>query len=266
MLCSERRALRVGALLATAMLGLVTAACGGDDADQTADTSPEDRIVSNAEVTEGLADVRAKAAEVVGKLSTDPEAAAETSDAMFDSWFGFEGTVRKNDQDLYLQMEDGLTGIKAGVEDEDVDRARRGKDDLDEAAEAYLAGGPYEDAEDEGASAPGQRVPVSLTDFEVKTSSGVDAGRTSFEIDNAATQVHEFVVVKTPLAGDALPLDEDGLVDEQGAGLEFVDEVEDLEGGKSATLTVDLTSGTYVLLCNLPDHYNQGMYAPFTVS
>ena len=34
---------------------------------------------------------------------------------MYDTWYEFEGTVRKQEKNLYLQMEDGLSAIKAGV-------------------------------------------------------------------------------------------------------------------------------------------------------
>jgi uncharacterized cupredoxin-like copper-binding protein len=116
-------------------------------------------------------------------------------------------------------------------------------------------------------SEPDHNVAVMLTDYEVDPdATTAEAGETTFEIDNDADQVHEFVVVKTDLAPDDLPLDEDGLVDERGDGLEFIDEVEDLEGGESAELTADLAAGTYLLLCNLPDHFQHAMYKTFTVT
>ena len=79
------------------------------------------------------------AAEIVGELSADAAKANQTAEAMYDRWFEFEGTVRQTDTDLYLQMEDGLSGIKAGIEDEDPDRVQRGIHDLEQAATAYLA-------------------------------------------------------------------------------------------------------------------------------
>jgi uncharacterized cupredoxin-like copper-binding protein len=118
-----------------------------------------------------------------------------------------------------------------------------------------------------GDSGSDDTVGTTLTDFEVTADAvTAKAGETTFAIDNDAEQVHEFVVVKTDLAAADLPLDEDGLVDERGEGLTFVDEVEDLQGGESAQLTVDLTPGTYILLCNLPDHFAQGMHTGFTVT
>ena len=60
-------------------------------------------------------------------------------------------------------------------------------------------------------------------------------------------------------------MDDEGVVDEEGEGLELVDEIEDIEGGSSQSLTVNLDAGSYVLICNLPGHYAQGMHAGFTV-
>ena len=95
--------------------------------------------------------------------------------------------------------------------------------------------------------------------------SSAPAGDVTFDIQNDAEQTHEFVVFKTDLAPDALPTNEDGDVDEEGEGVEHIDEVEDIVGGSSAELTVNLDAGAYVLICNLPGHYAQGMHTEFTV-
>ena len=94
----------------------------------------------------------------------------------------------------------------------------------------------------------------------------VSAGETTFDISNEADQTHEFVVIKTDLAEGDLPTNEDGDVDEEGEGIEPVDEVEDIAGGSTESLTVDLDPGNYVAICNLPGHYRQGMHASFTVT
>jgi uncharacterized cupredoxin-like copper-binding protein len=49
-------------------------------------------------------------------------------------------------------------------------------------------------------------------------------------------------------------------------GLSKGDEVDDIEGGSTQSLTVNLDAGSYVLICNLPGHYGQGMLAGFTVN
>jgi uncharacterized cupredoxin-like copper-binding protein len=92
------------------------------------------------------------------------------------------------------------------------------------------------------------------------------AGEVTFDVTNDAEQPHEFVVFKTDLAEDQLPMDDEGNVDEEGDGVELVDELEDIAPGDEPSLTVDLDAANYVIICNLPGHYKQGMHASFTVS
>jgi hypothetical protein len=61
--------------------------------------------------------------------------------------------------------------------------------------------------------------------------------------------------------------------DEEGDGVEVVDEVEDIASGSTADLRVDMEAGAYVLLCNLVEeedgetesHFEEGMHTGFTV-
>jgi hypothetical protein len=61
---------------------------------------------------------------------------------------------------------------------------------------------------------------------------------------------------------------------EDGGGMTVVDEIEDIPVDDTQALTVDLTAGSYVLICNIlqeePDgtleaHYAEGMRTGFTV-
>jgi uncharacterized cupredoxin-like copper-binding protein len=85
----------------------------------------------------------------------------------------------------------------------------------------------------------------------------------TFNVTNAGTTIHEFVVVKTDSKAADLTV-VDNKIDE--SVLTPVDEIEDIEAGAAPTLTVDLAAGHYVLLCNIETHYSQGMYADFDVS
>lgn len=123
-------------------------------------------------------------------------------------------------------------------------------------------------------AASGGSVKVTLTEWAVVTDkASVPAGKVSFEVTNSGTQFkHEFVVIKSDLAPADLPA-VDGKVDEEGAGINFIGEVEQLEIGASGTASFDLTAGKYVLICNIVEtgsghesHYNQGMRVAFTVT
>jgi len=118
------------------------------------------------------------------------------------------------------------------------------------------------------ASGPSQ-VDVSLTTYVITLSTdSVNAGEVVFHVTNDATDlVHEFVIFKTDLPEDQLPLNAENIVDEAGAGITFINEVEDVEQGTSKDLTVTLEPGRYVLLCNTAEnnHYTRGMHIVFTV-
>lgn len=111
---------------------------------------------------------------------------------------------------------------------------------------------------------------VELSEFTVSVSpASVASGETTFSVENVGGVTHEFVVVKTDLDDGDLPTAEDGSVDEEGEGIEAVDEIEDIEAGSSGAVTVDLEPGSYVLFCNVVDgtqvHYQEGMHTSFTV-
>jgi uncharacterized cupredoxin-like copper-binding protein len=118
-----------------------------------------------------------------------------------------------------------------------------------------------------GDSAASGGVGATEKDFSIALdSSSASAGSVTFDVTNQGPSTHEFVVFKTDLAPDALPLTNDGLVDEKGKGLTAIDEIEDISAGSSQSLTAKLDAGSYVVICNLPGHYQQGMHAPLTVS
>jgi uncharacterized cupredoxin-like copper-binding protein len=120
-----------------------------------------------------------------------------------------------------------------------------------------------------GCSSGPSKVDVSLTTYVITLSTdSVKAGEVTFHVTNNATDlVHEFVIFKTDLPEDQLPLTAENIVDEAGAGITFINEVEDVEQGASKDLTVTLEPGRYVLLCNTAEnnHYMRGMHIVFTV-
>jgi uncharacterized cupredoxin-like copper-binding protein len=116
-------------------------------------------------------------------------------------------------------------------------------------------------------SPPGTVVKVLLDDFHVHRDTGaVPAGMVRFQLVNNGPSTHELIVVRTDRAPDKLPLQRDGLtVDEEGPGVEPVDEAEGLDIADRRTLTLSLAPGHYVLFCNMEGHYLGGMHAAFTV-
>jgi uncharacterized cupredoxin-like copper-binding protein len=119
-----------------------------------------------------------------------------------------------------------------------------------------------------GDSDSGETDAATLKDFQISLAQSTEpAGDLTFEIKNNGPSQHEFVVVKTDLDAAALPYDEKAAeVDEDSPKLQSVDEQEEIKPGSSAKLTVNLQPGHYVIFCNLPAHYSQGMRTNLTVA
>jgi uncharacterized cupredoxin-like copper-binding protein len=125
-----------------------------------------------------------------------------------------------------------------------------------------------------GSGAASGSVDVTLQEWAVvPATTSVAAGDVTFHVTNEGPEdEHEFVVIRTDLDAGALPTDANGAVDEAGAGIEVVDEVEEIAVGSSGDVTVNLAAGSYALICNIYDeteqeaHYQMGMRIGFDVS
>ena len=131
-----------------------------------------------------------------------------------------------------------------------------------------------------GSSAPASpaatSVNVTLQEFAIlPDAASVSPGTVTFVAKNTGPEdVHELVVIKTDLAADALPVDEDGKATEGVPGVTLIGEIEDIDVGASKQTALELTPGKYVLICNIvqtePDgsieaHYKVGMRTAFEV-
>ena len=96
------------------------------------------------------------------------------------------------------------------------------------------------------------------------------AGRLALEAVNEGRSLHELVILKTDLTPAALPRKEatplqgmptQYLVNEDDPQIQTIDEIEEFPSGTSQKKTVVLEPGPYVLFCNIPGHYDKGMYA-----
>jgi uncharacterized cupredoxin-like copper-binding protein len=113
-------------------------------------------------------------------------------------------------------------------------------------------------------STAGAAIAVDLKEWSITPSSRTaKAGDVTFNIKNSGTVVHEFVVVKTDIKADALPVIGQK-IDE--SALTAVDEVEDIAVGATPTLKVTLAAGHYIVLCNIETHYGLGMRSDFDVT
>ena len=110
------------------------------------------------------------------------------------------------------------------------------------------------------------KVDVTLGIFTIDMPATIKSGQITFHVTNSdSSDTHEFIIFKTDLAAGELPLDSSNNVDETAQGLTKIDEIPDMAPGDVKDLTVTLDPGNYVAICNLPGHYQAGMYAGFTV-
>jgi uncharacterized cupredoxin-like copper-binding protein len=86
------------------------------------------------------------------------------------------------------------------------------------------------------------------------------AGKVTFVVKNAGKLKHEFLVLRTKTPANKLPVKGTAAV---VSGL--VGRINQFKGGLTKTLTLTLKPGHYVLLCNLPAHYQVGQHVDFTV-
>jgi uncharacterized cupredoxin-like copper-binding protein len=113
-------------------------------------------------------------------------------------------------------------------------------------------------------SAPSDsQVVAELTDSKITVNvQSVKAGKVKIGIRNLGTMLHSFEVLKTDVPQDKLPVDG---ATAKASEVGKVGGVDNIAVGKSAAVTLDLTPGKYVFICNVPGHYQLGMHTGFTV-
>ena len=124
------------------------------------------------------------------------------------------------------------------------------------------------DAHDDGTQAAERVVHATLDEWSITGHDGeagfaVPAGEVTFEAHNEGDTVHELVLIRTDL--DAADLPVQGVVDEEAAGT-VLGRTSQFGGGEMELLSYHLEPGNYALICNIPGHYQQGMYAQLVVN
>jgi plastocyanin len=129
------------------------------------------------------------------------------------------------------------------------------------------------------AGSTGTTVTATLKEWEIKLSStDLPAGDITINFTNNGDKEHEFLVRKTDLKADSLPIvasgDDKGRVDEESSELTEVGNPSEIAvippGTTGLSLRVTLEPGHYVVFCNLHVedllHYEKGMHLDFTVT
>ena len=138
---------RLALVAAMVAIGVTLGACGGDDdssssaatsdaATTQAAAGPEDTIAPDAAVGAGLVKLKGVAEKVADASDADTSKAA--AEGLETVWKPIEGTVKKNEPDLYLDIEDSFQRMESG----DLANAKKGAQSMATAVDAYLAKHP----------------------------------------------------------------------------------------------------------------------------
>ena len=122
-----------------------------------------------------------------------------------------------------------------------------GSDSKSSSADTAAAGADVTVAADAGGGTPVAVTAGDTSDtvqFLKVDPTSVPTGKVTFTFKNTGNRQHEMIVLKTDTPADQLKVGSDNKV----------------------VKTFDLAAGSYVLVCNLEKHYNQGMKSAFTVS
>jgi hypothetical protein len=113
-----------------------------------------------------------------------------------------------------------------------------------------------------------EQVGISLVEYEVIATPESAIGEPiDFTVTNDGTIVHNFRIVATDLAPDALPIaDDQPVVDESALDAVVGGFTSLLPPGDEQIVNEDLAPGSYVLYCNIPTHYSLGMFSGFEVT
>ncbi|MFQ5425653.1 MAG: sulfocyanin-like copper-binding protein [Gaiellales bacterium] len=104
---------------------------------------------------------------------------------------------------------------------------------------------------------------VSLKEWSVTPNRNrVKRGKVKFVVRNVGTELHNFVVIRTRKGAANLPLTRNGLkAKEKGR----VGKIRSFRPGQKRTIRLKLPKGSYALICNIPGHYESGMFIDLKV-
>jgi hypothetical protein len=130
-------------LVVVGAVGLVGCSSGGGRSAESlppppAAAAPEDQRTTAAAVAEGMRKIDQIAQGIAESAGTDKARAASLAEQIEPAWQPIEGTVRSNDQDAYIAMEDNFAVLDKAVEAGDAADAAKGAAAISATVRAYL--------------------------------------------------------------------------------------------------------------------------------
>jgi hypothetical protein len=109
---------------------------GSGAAATTATVAPESILAPDTEVATGLQNLKQLAVDI--SKETDPAASKQASAGLETYWKPVEGTVKKNEPDIYSTIEEDLSLLESG----DAAKTKTGATEMGTTVDAYLAKHP----------------------------------------------------------------------------------------------------------------------------
>ena len=122
-----------------------------------------------------------------------------------------------------------------------------------------------------GGGGAASAVTIKMGDFffdpKTVTIKAPKGGAVTISAPNKGKVEHELVLFKTDANPASLPTAADGGVDEEKLDKQAQEagEIADVEPGDSKSGKFEMSPGRYVMFCNVPGHYAQGMYGTVVV-
>lgn len=137
----RRRWARALVLVAIGLTGLIGCSTGGGSSAPagTATAAPEEQRTTPAAVAAGMRRIDELAKGITASAGTENTRAESLAHQIEPAWRPIEGTVKQNDQDTYLAMEDNFAVLEKAAADGDAAAAAKGADSISTTVAAYLA-------------------------------------------------------------------------------------------------------------------------------
>jgi hypothetical protein len=131
-------------LAVVGLTGLVGCSSGGDTSvaparSAPASEAPQSQPASAADVATGLRKIDQLAKDIAASAGTDKTKATSLDSQVEPTWATIEDTVKQNDQNIYLTMEDNFAVLEKAADDGDAAAATKGSAAISSAVQAYLA-------------------------------------------------------------------------------------------------------------------------------
>lgn len=132
-------------LMVVSAVGLAGCSGGGDTSvapaapTTTSAAAPQGQSASAAEVAAGLRKIDQLAKGIAESAGSDKAKAASLDSQIEPAWKPIEDTVKANDQDTYLTMEDNFAALEKAADEGDAAAATKGSAAISSVVQAYLA-------------------------------------------------------------------------------------------------------------------------------